>query len=292
MLFRFKKNYTSENFLKKREVISINPLLNLHRLILRSGHLDRKVKVDVYLPSETDIYASTLLLNDGQDMEQLGLVKTFSLMLSKIEIHNVGIVAIHANESRMQEYGVAGFPDFNKRGSKAGKYRDFVVKELIPFLQKEFGLMKEEHNNVFAGFSMGGLSALDISWNNPQLFSKAGIFSGSLWWRTMNTGKPEDDNSRIMQRLISESEKREGFKFWLQTGTKDETRDRNQNGIIDSIDDTLDLIKELKSIGYTDEDIVYEEVKDGRHNFQTWSKIFPKFLLWAFAKEPPFKSYN
>ena len=48
---------------------------------------------------------------------------------------------------------------------------------------------------------------------------------------------------------------------------------------------SLDLIKELKSIGYTDDDIIYEEIKDGRHNFVTWSKIFPQFLLWAFAKK-------
>lgn len=292
MLFRFKKNYTPENFLKKQEVTSINPLLDLHRLKLRSFHLDRKVKVDVYLPSETDMYRSTLLLNDGQDMEQLGFVKTFSQMLSRVEVYNVGVVAIHANESRMQEYGVAGFPDFKKRGNKAEKHRDFVIKELTPFLQKTYGLMKEDQKNVFAGFSMGGLSALDISWNNPQLFSKVGVFSGSLWWRTMNTGKPEDDHSRIMHKLIRESEKREGLKFWLQTGTRDEAKDRNKNGIIDSIDDTTDLIKELKSIGYTDEEIVYEEIRDGQHNFQTWSKIFPKFLLWAFAKKPPFKAYN
>lgn len=291
MLFRFKKNYTPENFLKKREITSINPLLDLHRLKLRSSHLERKVKVDIYLPSETDMYKSTLLLNDGQDMEQLGLVKTFSLLLSKVDIHNIGIVAIHANEGRMQEYGVTGHPDFKKRGKKAEKHRDFVIKELTPFLQKEYGLMKEDHANVFAGFSMGGLSALDIAWNNPQLFNKIGVFSGSLWWRTMNTGKPEDDNSRIMHRLIRESEKREDLKFWLQTGTRDEAKDRNKNGIIDSIDDTTDLIKELKILGYTEEDIVYEEILDGQHNFSTWSKVFPKFLLWAFAKKPPVKMY-
>ena len=285
MLFRFRKNYTSDNFLKNKEVKSLNALLNLHKLKLRSFHLDRKVKVDIFLPSETSHYKSTLILNDGQDMEQLGLVKSFSLLLSRVDIPNIGIVAIHANENRMQEYGVAGLPDFKKRGKRAEKHRDFIVKELTPFLQKEYGLMKEGQANVYAGFSMGGLSALDVSWHYPTLFRKVGVFSGSLWWRTKNTGTPEDDNSRIMHKLIRESDKRQGFKFWLQTGTKDETRDRNQNGIIDSIDDTRDLIKELKGLGYTDDDIVYEEIKGGQHNFHTWSKIFPKFLLWAFEKK-------
>lgn len=282
MLFRFKKHYTEANFLKSKEVKTLNPLLNLHRLKVRSYHLDRKVKVNLYLPSETDVYRSTLLLNDGQDMGQLGLVKTFTSMLSKVEIPNIGIVAVHANENRMQEYGVAGLPDFRKRGRRAERYSYFITNELTPFLQKNYGLMKEEHQNVFAGFSMGGLSALDISWNNPQLFEKAGVFSGSLWWRSKNSGTAKDDASRIMHKQINESEKREDMKFWFQTGTKDEKTDRNKNGIIDSIDDTLDLIKEFKTLGYSDDEIVYKEIKGGEHNFKTWSKVFPDFLKWAF----------
>lgn len=284
MLFRFKKNYTESNFLKRKEIITLNPLLNRHKLILRSFHLDRKVRVDLFLPSESNVYRSTLLLNDGQDMEQLGLVKTFTVLLSKVEIPNIGIVAVHANENRMQEYGVAGAPDFKNRGRRASRYSNFITKELTPFLQKNYGLMREEHQNVFAGFSMGGLSALDIAWNNPQLFKKIGVFSGSLWWRSKNTGMPKDDDSRIMHQRISESEKREGLKFWFQTGTKDEKSDRNKNGVIDSIDDTLDLIKQLEAKGYRKEEIVYNEIKGGEHNFNTWSKVFPEFLLWAFPQ--------
>lgn len=284
MYFRFKKKYTEANFLKKKTIKVLNPLLELHRLKLRSRNLERKVKVDLYLPVETDRYRSTLILNDGQDMEQLGLVKTFTNLLSKVEIPNIGVVAVHANEARMQEYGVAGFPDFKNRGKKATKYSNFITEELTPFLQKEYGLLREDHKNSFAGFSMGGLSALDISWNNPQLFNKIGVFSGSLWWRSLNTGTAKDDASRIMHQKIRESEKREGFRFWFEAGTEDETRDRNKNGIIDSIDDTLDLIAELKALGYTDEEIKYVEVVNGEHNFQTWSKVFPDFLLWAFGK--------
>lgn len=282
MLFRLKKPNIEVNILKSREIKTLNPLVNLHRLKLRSQHLDRIVKVDLYLPSETDVYRATLLLNDGQDMEQLGLVKTFTVLLSKVEIPNIGIVAVHANENRMQEYGVAGSPDFKNRGKKAQRYSDFIIRELTPFLQKNYELMRPEHQNVFAGFSMGGLSALDISWRNPQLFQKVGVFSGSLWWRTKNTGTPKDDNSRILHQLINGSEKREGLQFWFQTGTKDEKSDRNKNGVIDSIDDTLDLIKELEALGYNKEEIVYKEIAGGQHNFHTWSKVFPEFLNWAF----------
>lgn len=285
MLFRFRKKYTAANLFKHREIKKLNELFILHRLRLRSANLERKVKVDIFLPEKAENCRATLILNDGQDMGQLKLVETLTRLITNGEIAPIAVVAIFANENRMLEYGVAGFPDYKKRGSKAARHLDFVIKELTPFLQKEYGLMNEEHPNVFAGFSMGGLSALDISWNYPGLFKKVGVFSGSLWWRTLNTGTAQDDDSRIMHQRIRAAEKKEGFKFWLQTGTKDETRDRNKNGIIDSIDDTRDLIKELKALGYTNEDITYEELAEGQHNFETWSAIFPSFLKWAFPKE-------
>lgn len=282
MLTFLRKRYNPKKFLKSTRVIEINPMLNRHRLRLRSHYLDRKVLVDLYLSTDVINWQSTLLLNDGQDMEQLQIEKTLTDMFSTTGIMKISVVAIHANKDRMQEYGVANFPDYKNRGNKAGRYANFIVLELVPFLQNKYGLMKPENIKAFAGFSMGGLSALDISWSNPELFNKVGVFSGSLWWKSLNTGTAKDDEFRIMHRRIRESAKREGMKFWLQTGTDDEIDDRNKNGVIDSIDDTLDMIKEFKSIGYTDEDVTYVEVKGGEHNYHTWSKVFPEFLEWAF----------
>jgi enterochelin esterase family protein len=98
-------------------------------------------------------------------------------------------------------------------------------------------------------------------------------------------GKGYTDAARIAHALVRETSTRPGLKFWLQTGTKDETADRNKNGIIDSIDDTIDLIKELETKGYKrPEDIRYVEVVGGSHNTETWAKAMPKFLVWAFGK--------
>jgi hypothetical protein len=60
--------------------------------------------------------------------------------------------------------------------------------------------------------------------------------------------------------------------------------DRNGNGIIDSIDDTLDLIAELVKKGYRPfHDIEYLEVRNGKHNLQTWAMALPHFLKWSFG---------
>jgi hypothetical protein len=76
-----------------------------------------------------------------------------------------------------------------------------------------------------------------------------------------------------------------GMKFWFQAGTLDEKADRNNNGIIDAIDDTLDIISELIKKGYKPYyDVVYHEVKNGHHDVPTWGKAMPHFLKWAFSK--------
>ena len=95
----------------------------------------------------------------------------------------------------------------------------------------------------------------------------------------------DPDSARIMHDIIrSAPSKNASQRFWFQTGTLDEEEDRNQNGIIDAIDDTVDLIRELKRKGYTDKDIRYVEVEDGQHNPQTWGTAMPDFLKWAFGR--------
>lgn len=251
--------------------------------LIESINLGREVTVTLFVP-ETAEPIHLLLLNDGQEVENLKLAENLEKLCDYNRIAPVAIAAIHAGKDRVQEYGTAGKPDYKKRGSKAQAYTDFILTELLPHLYTELGTSQFE-STAFAGFSLGGLTALDIAWHYPNIFNKVGVFSGSLWWRTRDLSDGYTDNDRIMHRIIRESKQRPDLKLFLQTGTQDETADRNQNGIIDSIDDTIDLIIELENKGYTrPEDIHYLEVVGGRHDFDTWSKAFPKFLCWAFKR--------
>jgi predicted alpha/beta superfamily hydrolase len=127
--------------------------------------------------------------------------------------------------------------------------------------------------------------ALDITWNHPHLFSAAAVFSGSLWWRSkaLHEGYNEATD-RIMHKQIRERNSHPDQRFYFTTGSLDETSDRNGNGIIDSIDDTLDLIVQLKNAGYADDAICYINYEDGKHDVETWGRAMPHFLTWAFEK--------
>jgi enterochelin esterase-like enzyme len=255
-------------------------------LTIASKILEREVTCTVLMPEEGTVAEplNLLLLNDGQELENLKLIETLENLYERNCLKPILVVAIHAGEERIQEYGVAGKPDFKKRGAKAHLYTQFVTTELLPFIKEHTGI-EDFASTAFAGFSLGGLTAMDIAWNNPELFDKVAAFSGSFWWRSKDLTKGYTNDDRIMHSVIKNTAGKPELKFWLQTGTKDETADRNKNGIIDSIDDTIDIIKELLAKGYKrPADIQYLEVVGGTHDTETWAKAMPKFLAWAFGK--------
>nr|WP_229599685.1 alpha/beta hydrolase-fold protein [Runella slithyformis] len=274
-----------------------------HTKTLYSTHLQRHVTLDLILPADyaqsTHSY-KVLYMNDGQDLERLHMQAVIENTAPFITPFI--LVAIHCGE-RIQEYGIASRPDYKQRGAKAGSYTKFVLEELMPYIQHHYRVLTGPQNTVFCGFSLSGLSAFDIVWHHPELFGKAGVFSGSFWWRQKAYENHYDDHTdRIMHQLVRNTpirltsapdevnqplraDARPAPTFWLQTGSEDETDDRNGNGVIDAIEDTLDLIAELERKGYRwGRDIRYVEVKGGHHDQTTWSAIMPEFLKWAFGK--------
>lgn len=251
---------------------------------LFSDHLERQVKIDCYLPVHVKDPSSMslLLINDGQDLPKM----PFSEILETVgeEIEPVLFVGIHCGEDRKNEYGIARQADYLGRGAKAGAYTKFIFEELLPFIRTTYKVPSFKEKS-FAGFSLGGLMALDIVWNHPHEFSKAGVFSGSLWWRqkAYDDGYT-DEADRIMHNQMKEGADAPWLQFYFQTGLQDEKNDRNNNGIIDSVEDTLDLIEILKAKGYSETAIRYYEMKEGSHDVPTWAKAFPDFLRWGFGK--------
>ena len=255
--------------------------------IFDSNFLERRVYVDVLLPGT---YAPngqrypTLWLNDGQDLTALRIEESLAELYRSGDVQEIIVIAIHNPFNRMQEYGISHAPDYESRGAKAFQYRQFVLEELMPMIREKYPCSLQVRHNVFAGCSLGALSAFDIVWNHPHVFSKLGCFSGSFWWRSQAFDEQQPDAHRILQEKLGQAKKIPGLKFWFQAGTQDETSDRNHNQIIDAIDDTLDVIDLLEALGYKmPDDIRYVEVIDGRHDTETWAKIFPVFLKWAFG---------
>lgn len=258
------------------------------KFTLASSHLNRDVLVDCYYSEDyfNQSLISLLLVNDGQDLRTMEFDKILDKAFNSGKIEPVFCVGIHCSDDRKNEYGTANILDYKGRGAKAALYTKFIMEELMPFIRNTYNIISFKEKS-FAGFSLGGLCALDIVWNHPDEFFKVGVFSGSLWWRDKDQDDPDfnEDTDRIMQRQIRQGNHYPWLKFFFEVGTQDETADRNNNGVIDSIDDVLSLIEELKGKGYKENDIEYYEINDGRHDVPTWAKAFPSFLEWGWGKE-------
>jgi enterochelin esterase-like enzyme len=256
---------------------------------LFSVALGRLVRLDIVEPPGFSARSAepypVLYLNDGQDLGRLRLPAMLNQLFRRGEVRPFLLVAIHAAD-RLQEYGVAARPDYLGRGSRAGRYTDFMLRELLPYVQAHYHASADPRQAAVAGMSLGGLMAFDTAWHHPEAFLRAGAFSGSFWWRERGLHDGYTDADRLMHSLVQARRARPGQQFWLQTGTNDETSDRNNNGIIDAIDDTLDLLADLASQGLPPAAVRYVEVPGGHHHPDTWAAILPDFLRWAFGTGP------
>jgi len=255
---------------------------------IHSKLLERDTVVEIFVPQEQSKPGGfpLLILNDGQDSEAIALKNTLEQLAEEKAINDLVVVAVHAGD-RVQEYGVAARSDFKKRGAKAKAYARFIMNELIPYIEYRYAISKNPAEHAIAGFSLGGLSAVDIGWHNDY-FGRIGAFSGSFWWRKRDSNSRfySEHYDRIIHQQIRKGKYRPGLKFWFQTGLLDEQSDRNKNGVIDSIDDTLDLIVELTKKGYRPfHDIQYLELPEGAHDLPTWKQALPEFLKWAFENK-------
>lgn len=71
------------------------------------------------------------------------------------------------------------------------KYESYIVKELIPEIDKKYRTLADREHRIIAGLSMGGYGSLKFGLKYPEMFSLIGSFSGALGaagWTEKNAG--------------------------------------------------------------------------------------------------------
>ncbi len=63
---------------------------------------------------------------------------------------------------------------------QGNRYEDYLIRELIPAAEREWVAAGSSPRRLIAGFSMGGLSALCMTWRYPELFSGVACFAGAF----------------------------------------------------------------------------------------------------------------
>ena len=60
------------------------------------------------------------------------------------------------------------------------KYESYIIKELIPEIDKRYRTLARRDQRAIAGLSMGGYGAIKLGLKYPELFVVAGSFSGAI----------------------------------------------------------------------------------------------------------------
>jgi enterochelin esterase-like enzyme len=266
---------------------AIRPVVTKTVERFRSKQLHNQRGLTIFLPPDYDHQPDrsykVLYVNDGQDMPTVRMADTLAALMAHHEIEPIIVVAIHATRDRLQEYGTAGIPNARGLGKRARKYSFFVLDEVMPYINRRYRTLIGPVNTAIMGWSLGGLMAFDLAWNHPDVFGVAGVFSGSFWWRTAEQDTHARQESRIMHRRVRDTDSPGQLRLWFQAGTNDEKEDRDNNGVIDAIQDTTELMDELELKGFRRGlDMIYTQVEGGEHNQRTWGYILPYFLRWTF----------
>lgn len=107
-----------------------------------------------------------------------------------------------------------------------GNTRDFeseLLKECIPFVEKNFRVKTDRNNRALAGLSMGGIQTLNTGIPHLDLFAYLGVFS-SGWWANAAPSR-NGNNTEKYYSLLKEKKDEYNKKlklFWLSMGGKED----------------------------------------------------------------------
>ncbi|MCC7175328.1 MAG: hypothetical protein IT159_09040, partial [Bryobacterales bacterium] len=94
-----------------------------------------------------------------------------------------------------------------------GSYPHSLVKEIVPFIEKNYRVIANRDNRAIAGLSMGGGHTTSATNNNPGVFGYIGVFSSG----------PRTADPQFESQLAALS--KSGVKlYWIGAGTTDTAR--------------------------------------------------------------------
>jgi enterochelin esterase-like enzyme len=226
---------------------------------VRSKALGRRMTARVYLPARfrrTRRYP-LLVCHDGDDYlnyASLGLV--LDNLIHRLEVAPM-IVAMVSSSRRLVEY--AADPG----------HAQFVVEELLPFLEKEYPLDRKIESRGLMGASFGGVASLSTAWRYPGRFGRLLLQSGSFAFTDIGHHKrgPAFDPVVAWVNQFRNAPGKPSEKVFVSCGTYESLIYENRS-----------LVPLLQATGM---DVRYAEARDG-HNWENWRDRLRAALSWLY----------
>jgi predicted alpha/beta superfamily hydrolase len=174
----------------------------------------------------------------------------------------------NAQMDRMKEY--LPHRSFNPPILRAqGKrYPDFLMNEVMPFVQERYRTARSPENTGLGGSSMGALISLYTVIERPGVFGRLLLESPSLFI----------SNRRVLK--CSNLFWQWPTKIFLAIGTRESGREDKDRQVVE---DVRTLERKLRSAGLDDRRLLVRIDEGASHNEGEWAKRFPDALSFLFG---------
>ncbi|PIQ27202.1 esterase [bacterium (Candidatus Blackallbacteria) CG17_big_fil_post_rev_8_21_14_2_50_48_46] len=232
-----------------------------------SRFLKRSRNILVYLPpgyaAEPSRRYPVLYMHDGNNLfdrqtsfggSEWEVDENMERMIRSGQIEPAIVVGIYNTPDRLDEYTWQAMDlDGEIQGGQGPNYARFIVEELKPLIDKTYRTLPQRENTAVMGSSLGGLISFYLGLHYPQVFSKIGMMSPSIWWK-----------DRVLLQEVPKLSKK--LKIWLDMGT----REGQAPEIM--LQDARDLAQALEKNGFEHfRNLAFHIEPNAGHNEQAWA---------------------
>jgi enterochelin esterase-like enzyme len=139
------------------------------------------------------------------------------------------------------------------------KFDEFLVKELVPKIRRDYRVTTDPSKTIIGGASMGGLSAACSAMRHPEIFGNVLSQSGSYWWKPGGESEDQWFAREMAARALLP------VRFYISIGLH-ESGYAYRDGLISMLHANRHLRDVLRAKGYT---IFYRETNAG-HDPYNW----------------------
>jgi len=220
-----------------------------------------------------------LYLNDGQNLFEAstafggvewGVDETVDRLIREGTIPPMLIVGLdNAGKNRIREYMPHRSLQPMILRVQGSRYPAFLMKEVMPFIARNYRAATGAVNTGLGGSSLGALIALYTASARPGVFGRLLLESPSLWASNRQSIKDSRQVKVWPERIF------------LGTGTAEAGREDRDRSVVE---DVREFAATLRRAGL-DEQRLRIVIEDGAaHNEASWARRFPEALEFLFGR--------
>lgn len=171
------------------------------------------------------------------------------------------------NQHAAQTLGIPVKENIKQYASGFDNYSSLAA-DIVPFIEKNYNVIKNRNGRSVAGLSMGGGQSFFIAFRNIEMFSSVGIFSSGLIGASAIGGAPFDAESHFPGMYTNPQKYNKFNVIYLSCGEED-----------NRIDGMKDFYQKLTQKNY--KGLVWEQYPGG-HEWKVWRRNLAAFVQLIF----------